>query len=259
MMRMEQVALQLYTLRDFLKSPEAVAETLRNVAEIGYPAVQVSGMPEGVMAPADLRALCAKLNLVICATHEPGARILGEPGVVVERLRALGCAYAAYPFPAGIDFDSEESVSGLISGLNASGRVLAEAGLTLTYHNHNHEFRKRGGRTILERIYAETDPRYVQGEIDTYWVQYGGGDPAAWCRKLAGRLPLLHMKDYMTTSENKPAFAEIGAGVLDFPAIVEAAEASGCRWFIVEQDICPGDPFDSAARSLEYIASTLAD
>ncbi|HMP76701.1 MAG TPA: sugar phosphate isomerase/epimerase [Kiritimatiellia bacterium] len=256
-MKLEQVALQLYTVRDFLKTPADIAATLRKTAAIGYRAVQVSGVPDGVISPAEIRALCAESNLVLCATHEPGARILGDPAAVVERLRALDCAYTAYPYPAGIDFDSEESVAGLIRGLNESGRVLAEAGMTLTYHNHNHEFRKRDGRTLLDRIYAETEPGYVQGEIDTYWVQYGGGDPVAWCRKLAGRLPLLHMKDYMTTADNKPAFAEIGEGLLDFPAIIEAAESSGCQWFIVEQDVCPGDPFDSAARSLDYIGKHL--
>ena len=36
-----------------------------------------------------------------------------------------------------------------------------------------------------------------------------------------------------------------------------AAEESGCRWFIVEQDTCPGDPFDSVARSFDDISAHL--
>ena len=50
---------------------------------------------------------------------------------------------------------------------------------------------------------------------------------------------------------------EIGYGNLDFKAIVAAAEASGCEWFIVEQDSCPGDPFDSAKLSFDYIKANL--
>ena len=256
-MKLEQVALQLYTVREFLKTPEDLAASLRKTAGIGYRAVQVSGVPDGVLSPAEIRALCAELNLVVCATHEPGGRIVSEPQAIVEKLRAYGCVYTAYPYPAGIDLDSGVAVASLIRQLDAAGRVLAAAGYVLAYHNHHMEFRKLNGRIILDRIYGETDPRHLQGEIDTYWVQYGGGDPVDWCRKLAGRMPLLHMKDYQVNSRNEVVFAEIGAGVLDFPAIVGAAESSGCQWFIVEQDICPGDPFDSAARSLDYIGKYL--
>ena len=110
---------------------------------------------------------------------------------------------------------------------------------------------------MLDLLYAQTDARYLQAEIDTYWVQYGGGDPVAWCEKLAGRLPLLHLKDYMFTPAAKPAFAEIGSGNLDWKRIIAAAEKSGCQWFIVEQDTCPGDPFDSVAKSYRYIAEHL--
>jgi len=65
------------------------------------------------------------------------------------------------------------------------------------------------------------------------------------------------MKDFAITPDNKIAFAEIGQGNLDWPRIVAAAEASGCEWFIVEQDVCPGDPFDSLRQSFEYIRTTL--
>lgn len=256
-MKIDQVAIQLYTLRDHLKTPEQVADTLDKVASIGYPAVQISGMSEDVMTSEAMAQLCADKNLTICATHESSEEILKNPDKVVQRLKALGCTLTAYPFPGGIDFGSEESVTGLISALNKSGQVLADAGQILTYHNHHHEFRKLGGQIILDRIYAETDPCYVQGEIDTYWIQFGGGDPVAWCKKLAGRLPMIHLKDYMINSDAQVMFSEIGAGVLDFPAIIAAAEESGCQWFIVEQDTCPGDPFESIAQSFDYIAKHL--
>ncbi len=36
-----------------------------------------------------------------------------------------------------------------------------------------------------------------------------------------------------------------------------AADAAGCEWFIVEQDTCPGDPFDSLRMSFEFIRDNL--
>jgi sugar phosphate isomerase/epimerase len=145
----------------------------------------------------------------------------------------------------------------LAERLNAAGQVLHDADLVLCYHNHHTEFRRVGGRTILEALYEHTDPRYVRGEIDTYWVQVGGGDPVTWCRRMTGRLPILHLKDYKLTAENRVTDAEIGHGNLDFRAIVEAADEAGCEWYAVEQDTCPGDPFDSLRRSFEYIKEEL--
>jgi sugar phosphate isomerase/epimerase len=254
-MKIDQVAAQLYTCRDLLKTPADIAATLRRVREIGYTAVQVSGM--GPIAEEELNRILDGEGLVCCATHEPGPVILDETEKVIERLQKLRCKFTAYPFPAGVDFSSEAAVDEMIDKLDKAGAAMAAAGLTLCYHNHQHEFRKLGGKTIFERIFGRTNPKHVQAELDTFWVHYGGGDNVEWCEKLAGRLPLLHLKDYQITNESQHAFCEIGAGNLNFSRIIAAAERSGCRWFIVEQDVCPGDPMESLRQSFEYIKTNL--
>ena len=258
-MKTSQIAIQFYTLRDFTNSVEDFAETCRKVAAIGYQAVQISGVDYSVVPTEKIKEICAENGLTICATHEPSDLVLDNPEQVVKNLSALGTKATAYPFPKDIDFGSEESVANLIQKLNASGKVLSDAGMVLTYHNHHHEFRKLDGRIILERIYAETDPEHLQGEIDTYWVQFGGGDPAGWCRCLKNRLPLLHLKDYRINDETKVEFSEIGQGNLNIPGIISAAEESGCEWFIVEQDSCPGDPFESIKISFDYLKTLAID
>ncbi len=257
-MKKEQLAAQLFTVRDLLDSPEAIRTTLSRIRDAGYPAVQVSGLSYDVMPEAEVKALCDELGLTICATHHPGDRILEQPETVIESLTLLGCRYTAYPFPGGIDFSDESAVHELIQGLEQAGETLSKAGKVLCYHNHHLEFRKLNGRIILERIYEETSPENLQGELDTYWVQFGGGDPERWVRRLAGRTPLIHLKDYRVTEENEITFCEVGQGVLDFPAIIQAADDGGCEWFIVEQDTCPGDPVDSLAASYAYLM-TLCD
>jgi len=131
---------------------------------------------------------------------------------------------------------------------------LKKAGQVLAYHNHHVEFRKLKGEIILERIFRQSS---IQGEIDTYWVQYGGGDPTQWCRQLKGRLPIIHLKDFGINDKSEIAMCEIGKGNLDFKGIISAAESSGCKWFVVEQDTCPGDPFDSLEISFNYIKEHL--
>jgi sugar phosphate isomerase/epimerase len=254
-MKKNQLAAQLYTCREITKTPFEISRTLRRVREAGYTAVQASGL--GPIADDELIRMLDGEGLTCCATHEPGALILKEPQRVVERLARLRCKFTAYPFPSGINLSDPAALHGLIENLEESGAVLAASGMTLCYHNHHQEFRKTGGATILEKIYSSTSARHLQGELDTYWVQYGGGDPAAWCERLSGRLPLIHLKDYMVNDENEPAYCEIGSGNLDFARIVAAAEKAGCQYFIVEQDETPGDPVDSLAQSFRHLAENI--
>jgi sugar phosphate isomerase/epimerase len=255
-MKLSQVAAQLYTVRDFIQEPKQIAESLGKVRAIGYEAVQISGM--GPIDEAELMRMADGEGLTVCATHEPGNRILDEPAAIVERLSKLRCKHTAYPYPGGVDLGSPDDVKRFTDRLNEAGRVLREAGKVLSYHNHHMEFRRIGGRTVLDAIYDDTDPANLQGEIDTYWVQYGGGSPLAWCERLKGRLPLLHMKDYKITDENQPQWCEVGNGNLDWKRIVAASDAAGCEWFIVEQDTCPVDPFESLKQSFHHIKANLA-
>lgn len=251
-MKSSQIAAQLYTCRDQLKTPADIAVTLRRVRQAGYTAVQVSGL--GPIPEKDLMVILDGEGLECCATHESPDKILNETDSVIDRLRQLRCTVTAYPYPANVDLTSEASVDALIEKLETVGTAFAQAGMTLCYHNHSLEFRRLGGRTILERIYAGTSPVHLQGELDTYWVQHGGGDNVAWCERLTGRLPVIHLKDYMISANNEPTHCEVGHGNLNMPGIVAAAERAGCRWFIVEQDTCPGDPVDSLALSYQYLA-----
>ncbi len=251
-MKTTQLAAQLYTARDLLKTPADIAKTLRRVREAGYTAVQLSAL--GPIETPELLKILSDEGLTCCATHEPGADIINDTQKVIDRLKSLDCRYTAYPFPSGVDMAELASVKKLAQDLDRAGAALREAGQVLTYHNHAHEFFRHGDKLVLDILMEESSPENLQAELDTYWVQVGGCDPVAYCEKLAGRLPLLHMKDYKVGPGGTPTMCEIGAGTLDFPAIIAAAEKGGCEWFIIEQDVCPGDPVDSLKQSYEYAA-----
>lgn len=256
-MKLEQVAIQLYTLRDHCKTAADLAATAKKVREIGYTAVQVSGV--GPIPEEEIVAILRGEGLTLCATHEPALRILNETDAVIERLHKLGVSLTAYPHPAGLDITDRAQIDALVKALDRAGAQMRAAGITLGYHNHGIEFVKVPGTsmTFLDYVYANTAPENLAGEPDTYWIHYGGGDCVEWCKKLKGRLPFSHLKDYMFTAQDKPHFTEIGNGTLPFKRIVAEAERSGCRWFIVEQDTTPGDPFDSIRASFDYIRTNL--
>ena len=52
-------------------------------------------------------------------------------------------------------------------------------------------------------------------------------------------------------------FTEVGNGIIDFKKIFTHAKKAGLKYFFVEQDICPGDPFVSITKSYDYIKSNL--
>jgi sugar phosphate isomerase/epimerase len=254
-MKISQVAAQLYTVRDFCRDAGSLAATAKKLRSIGYTAVQVSAV--GPIPETEIVAILQGEGLTICATHEPSLEILDEPEKVIARLQRLGCRLTAYPYPAGVDFTDAVQVENLVRKLDASGTKLRAAGIQLGYHNHAIEFVKYRGAPVLEYIYAQTAPENLVSELDTFWIHYGGGDVVEWIRRLRGRIPCLHLKDYGFTKENKHTWCEIGAGTLPFQRIIAEAEAGGCAWFIVEQDTCPGDPFDSLRQSFDYIKTNL--
>ncbi len=249
-MKLSQVALQLYTLRDFCDSAKDLATTLKKVKVIGYDAVEVLRLD--FASYRDLRKLADDHGLAISSIHESGDRLLHHPQAVVEELAELGTDLAVYAYPAGIDFRNGGQVERLAHQLQSSSEIFASAGKRLVYHNHALEFAKYAGELILEYILANAPKLFA--ELDTYWIQFGGGDPVRWITKLKGRLPLIHLKDYkFNPQKNVPEMAEVGNGNLDFPTIIGQGQASGCEWFVVEQDFCDGDPFAAIQASLEYL------
>ncbi|MHC4915736.1 MAG: sugar phosphate isomerase/epimerase family protein, partial [Planctomycetota bacterium] len=129
---------------------------------------------------------------------------------------------------------------------------LKAAGMRFVYHNHHWELTREGGRTWLD-VLLEEGPEDLTLELDLYWVQAGGGNPVSWIRKSAGRCPVLHFKD-MAIEDRETADVAVGEGNLEWPAIIEAAEAAGSEWYVVEEDHpAGGDGFACLETSLKNL------
>ncbi|NSW55077.1 MAG: sugar phosphate isomerase/epimerase [Armatimonadetes bacterium] len=245
-----QIAAQLYTLRNFTQTTEDFAQAMKRVREIGYEAVQVSGIGKDIDW-ADVRRICDDNGIVVAATHVSFESLRDDTDRMIEQHEIIGCKYPAIGGLPNEFRGSAEGYAAFAKQANEVGRKLAAAGMAFGYHNHSFELEKYGDRTGLQIIYEESDPKYVTGEIDTYWVQHGGGDPAAWIRMLKGRMFLVHFKDFRIVS-GEQRFAEVGEGNLNWPNILEACKTTGVEWYIVEQDNCyDRDPFDSLKISFD--------
>lgn len=247
-----RIAAQLYTLRSYLQTPEDIARSLARVAQLGYRAVQTSGL--GPIEHRRLREICDNEGLEIVATHVGITDILEHTAACVEQHQIYGCRHVGIGGLPG-DMRSGEGFLKFAPMASEAAEKLAEHGLTFSYHNHNFELERfgpeTGNRTGLQILIEDCSPK-VCFEIDTYWIQAGGGDPAQWIERVSGRCPLLHYKD-MAIVGRDVKFAPVGVGNLNWERINAAALRAGAEWLIVEQDTCdipPTDPFEALGLSL---------
>ncbi|HOX39749.1 MAG TPA: sugar phosphate isomerase/epimerase [Candidatus Brocadiia bacterium] len=244
-----RIGAQLYTLREYLKTPTDIANTLNKVSEMGYEAVQVSAV--GPIDPAELRRICDSEGLKIVATHEDFYSLRDKTQAIIDKHKLWGCDQVAIGGLPG-EYRNADGWSRFAKEASEVAAKLKEGGLTFSYHNHSFELEKFGDRTGLQILYEDSDPEFFKAELDTYWIQHGGASPVVWMLKLPARVPLLHCKD-MTMKGSTQLMAEVGEGNLDWEGILDAAPAAGVEWFLVEQDTCQRCPFESLAISLKNL------
>ncbi|MBR0219550.1 MAG: sugar phosphate isomerase/epimerase [Clostridia bacterium] len=244
-----EIGAQFYTVRQFCKTLPDFAEALKKVADIGYKNVQISGTCP--YPAAWLKENLDKNGLKCVLTHTPVDRLTSELDQVIRDHSVFGCDYVGLGWWA---FDPEKNMSWdqWMSTFPPIAQKLARAGKLFMYHNHDQEFKKYEGKLIMERLMEALPPEEMGFTVDTFWVQAGGGDPAQWLEKLAGRIPCIHLKDFAYGRK----MAVIGEGNINFARVFEKAEAGGTKYMLVEQDDCNGeDPFDCLRRSYQYLRS----
>jgi sugar phosphate isomerase/epimerase len=252
MLPMLDIAAQLYTLREYTRTPADIATTLRRVRQLGFEAVQCSAL--GPIEPTELGRILRGEGLVCCATHTPLDRLEREPGKVIEEHRLWGCQYTALGW-FGAKEATRQTWLDFADRFNTIAAAFAGSGIAIGYHNHSHELARFDGQTALELLIDRLH-QSVWLEIDTYWIAHGGGDPAAWIDAVAGRIPCVHLKDMQIGPDNQQRMAEVGQGNLNWPRIFQACRSAGVEWYIIEQDTCYRDPFESLKISLEFVKGT---
>ncbi|TMB95682.1 MAG: sugar phosphate isomerase/epimerase [Chloroflexi bacterium] len=239
------IAVQLYTLRTELQDPQRLGAVLQRLREIGYRSVEVAGL--GPKAVGRFGEELKRADLVACAAHVALDRLAGDLDSVAAECREWGCEYVVIPsLPE--DYRSEHGYLRFAAEAAELASRLRPSGLHLVYHNHSHELERFGQRTGLETLFATASPDVLQAELDTYWLQYGGANPADWIRSYKHRVPLVHVKD-MAIDRGRPMDAEVGEGNLNWVEILSACRDAGTRWLVVEQDNPRRDPMQSVAIS----------
>jgi sugar phosphate isomerase/epimerase len=256
--QLQTVGVQLYTVRTVL--PKQPAETLRAIEAIGYREVEATFDNLDRIWPA-LQAT----GLKPVSIHLDEALIIrGKPDDLaraVDKVKQHGFSYAVFPYLQPVDRGGLDKIRALAEKLNKAGEKCRAAGLTFCYHNHAFEFEPMDNSTPFKVLVDSLDQKLVGLELDVFWVSVAGHDPVETLKNLSGRVHLVHLKDkaqgtpvmYKESVANS-AFKEIGHGVIDWQAVLRAAESAGVSHYFVEQDQTPGDPMESLRQSFGYIS-----
>ncbi len=242
---MKPIALQLYTLREAAKSD--FVGVLKKVAAMGYKGVEPAGFHN--LSMAEFRKVVEDLGMKVCSSHGPSARPenLQE---VIDAAGILGLDVACCGYGTA-QFDTREHIRETAQAVAAMARALRQAGITLFQHNHYWEYAPVDGRLAIDWYLEDCGPD-VTFEMDAYWsANHGANDPVAMTRRLAARIPLLHVKDGPLKKDT--AMLPLGTGKLDIPGVIGACDEQVLRWVIVELDRCDCDMVDAVAQSYAYL------
>ena len=242
----------MFTVRDHIGDDAALDKTFERMAEIGYTEAQTAGRES-----AEYAKIAKKHGITIVGTHYSYEEIINNVDATIKLHEALGTTnvgIGAMPYAARTDV---EEFYRFVENFNKASEIYAKHGYKLTYHNHAFEFsRSADGRIFMDKLIEDFPPELLGITLDTYWVQFGGADPAAWLKRLKGRVECVHLKDMTATYKNGNRMAPVGYGNMDFERIIDAAGRAGTKYLLAEQDDCyEEDPFECLRKSYGYLTS----
>jgi sugar phosphate isomerase/epimerase len=255
-----EIGIQLYTLRNQIDAD--VQSTIKAVADAGYKQVEPYGFPNAkpmMDAARDCGLKIHSCHFAWDSVIDPSRQDVPSFESILESAHESGLSHLVIPYLQAEVRQSLDDYRSLCERFNVAAEKAKQAGIQLAYHNHAFEFEpKEGGQCGYDVMVKEFSPE-MKFEVDVFWVQVGGKNPADLVRSLKGRVSQLHLKD-LNESIQTPnygsippeAFEELGDGVIEMTPILEAAADAGVDHCHVEQDHSPY-PLESIRQSMTYL------
>jgi sugar phosphate isomerase/epimerase len=250
------LGLQMYSLRFY--SPTNRLRQLDKVQEYGFKTIE-GGAPGRGMPVEEFFKELDKRRIKLVSTGVDYGLLKSNPDAAVEQTKKLGVRYVMC---AWIPHDngpfSEKNAREAIDVFNTAGPKFKEADIIFTYHCHGYEFQPFGNGTLFDLIVKETQPDSVFFELDVFWAQQGGADPAKLLEKYGSRFKLMHVKDLkkgagknLTGGAPDEDSVPIGQGEVDWKSVLKAAERARVEHYFIEDEA--RDAADQIPKSLRYL------
>jgi sugar phosphate isomerase/epimerase len=247
---LDALGVQLYTLRSPLA--DDLDGTLAAVARVGYREVELAGLYG--LTPREMRARLEAVGLRATSSHQSVDDVRGDWARVLDGARELGQSLVVVPSVPAAE-RTPEGLRRLADDFDRAGEAARAAGLRFGYHNHDWEHRALADGTVpIDLLLERTEPAVVDWQMDIFWTVHGGADPGRYLDETAGRVTSVHVKDRSPDGR----MVDVGAGVIDFAALLPLAERHGLLHAFVEHDQPGDDPIASVRRSYEHLSAVLA-
>ena len=261
----KEMALQLYSIREVIGSPENYAknhvEVFQKLFSWGYTAVEAANYDQGRgtfygVSPQQFKADCEAAGLKPLSSH--ATRGLNAEELknhdFTEALRWWDKAIADHK-AAGMQYivtpgwgtpKTLAEAQTLCDYANAIGEKCRAAGLLYGYHTHSHEFQKVEGTPWVDYMMQHIAPENMFWQMDTYWCVMAQQSPVQYFKKYPGRFAMLHIKDHYELGQS---------GMLGFDAIFNSADTAGLQDYVVEMEGTDGsiDIMEGVRRCAEYL------
>jgi sugar phosphate isomerase/epimerase len=253
----QKIGIQLYSLRN--EMPKDVKGSLALIKSWGITEIE-GGTPDG-MSTEEFLKLLKQNGLKMTSTGADFNELETDIPKIIERAKSLGVKYVVcYWLPHSNDVFTRTDADKAIAVFNTAGKQLAESGLNLCYHPHGYEFVPEGNGNLFDYMVAQTDSRYLNFEMDVYWVKQGGVDPASLLQKYPDRFKLLHLKDRKPGTPNSTdGHADIetnvvlGTGDVNIAEVMRVAKKIGIKHYFIEDE--SSRVVTQVPQSMQYLKS----
>lgn len=243
----DAIALQLWTVREAMAAN--ADQALGRVKAAGFSAVELAPLPPG-MTPGRLAAFLAGHALTVVSIHVD-LPTRANIDLWTELAREFRCSKIVWHgWPRDPRFDSLAGVRDLILACNEAGRLARDHGLQFGMHNHWWEFEPVEGERPIRLLHETLHPD-IFWQLDVYWAQTAGADPASVLSELMPRVGSIHWKD--GPAVHGEPMTVLGRGKVDVPRVLEAL-THPVDW-VIELDECATDPLDAAQQGRLYLES----
>jgi len=250
---MPHISLQMYTLRDFVKTPEDVRKTYHKVADIGYRYVQP--ILPAFMTVDKFAAVLKECNLKADSFSYGGADIADK----LDEMKRIGDALETKYIRGGSiskdDSYTKESFKRAAADIQKRAAAARKAGMVYLYHFHAYEFVDFGDCNGMEILLNEAPD--LQFQPDVHWIAAAGYEPSSALYMFKGRAPYLHMQGYAIHPDPEQkrnicdATVPVGQGALNWKGIVDAGRNMDVELYVAEQDYCYVEHFESVRQCFE--------
>jgi sugar phosphate isomerase/epimerase len=252
------LGLAIYSLRG--DAEKDLPGTLATIRKLGFKEVEVGGLFG--RSTAEFRRLLDGNGLKATSMSADYPQLRDAIGRVAEDAHVLGAEYVVCStVPHKQKHLTAEDCKRAADDLTGFGEKLLASKLHCCYHTHGIEFDKSPDGTLFDGLVKQTNPKFVNFEMDICWVFYGRQDPAAMLHRYPGRFPLMHVKDLRKGvplggspgDVNEEDSVVFGKGVVDIAAALRAGVATGVRHYYLEDEAV--DASRQIPESLRYLES----